>query len=74
MKNEFEDCKYKRKAKIIPPGYLALNFIIKTDLSLSIDRKLIDLKEQGVKLAKSEYLARCVEAGHKTLTFNSESK
>jgi len=38
-----------------------LNLIIPKDLSIKIDRTLIDLKEEGHKVSKAEFILNCVE-------------
>jgi len=51
------------------PNFTTLVVRIPNELSRAIDHKLIDQKSDGVNLTKSEYVTRCIEAGHKALTF-----
>ena len=60
-----EDMKYK----VIKSDCTTILAKIKIETSRDIDRKLIDLHEIGVVITKSEYISRCIEAGHKHLTF-----
>ena len=57
------------KVRKSDPNTTAINTHIPNSLNLEINRKLIDLKEIGVNLNKADYIARCIEAGHRSLTF-----
>jgi len=66
---EKEKDEIRIKVRKSDPNKTAINTHIPNSLNLEINRKLIDLKEIGVNLNKADYIARCIEAGHRSLTF-----